>query len=288
MKILSNIDITNLSTLKIKQMTKYYLRATSLRHVKMGLRFATINQIPYYIIGNGSKVLFKKTPFNGIIIHNSINKISIKNNLLTVESGTKLPHLACWCAENSLKGFEWAEGIPGTVGGAIYMNAGAFGSTTSDRLVKVKTLDSVSLKVNFYEKNQFTFKHRYSSFQRKREFITEGIFQVDPCPKKEILEIMKRNREYRQSTQPTNYPTLGSTFKQVWYKGKMVSAGFLIDRAGCKNLIIGGAEISEKHANFIVNKRGATSKDVLKLIEIVKNRVKSKFGVNLKLEIRIV
>lgn len=281
--IKKNIDITNLTTLRIPSIAKYYAQAKSAKKIINALDFAKKNNLDYCVIGNGSKILFKNKTYNGIIIHNLTNFIKYKNNILQVASGVKLSVLANFCLKKLITGFEWLGDIPGTVGGAVFMNAGAFESDISDILVKVTALDTRSNKIKIYLKKDIKFNHRYSSFQdkKKHEIILEASFNALKAKKREIIKKMHEYRKYRAQTQPIGKYTLGSTFKNP----EKASAGFLLDKAGCRGMRVGHAEISKKHANFIINKQKASSRDILKLISQVKKIVNKKFGINLELEI---
>lgn len=289
MQIKKDIDTTKLTTMHVPGSAKYYLKANSPDDVKTGIKFAENHHIPYCIIGNGSKILFKDEHYKGLIIHNSIDKIVRHGKILQASSGVKLPRLVYYCARNSIAGFEWAADIPGTVGGAIYMNAGAFGSTISDNLIEVKVMDLSSGELKKYKKNQLKFRYRYSSFQENnRLFILEASFQVAKGSKKIIAKKIQTYHRYRLETQPIDCHTLGSIFKRTVFNGKEVSAGLLLEKTGCKKIKIGGAEVSQKHANFIINRGEATAKDILSLISAMRTSVKNKLGVNLELEIRII
>jgi UDP-N-acetylmuramate dehydrogenase len=291
MRIRKNVDITNLTTMRIKGLARYYLEAGSIDNVKRGVRFAKIHKIPYYIMGNGSKILFRSPKYRGLLIHNKIVNISYGDNkkFLRVGSGVTLSWFVAWCKKELIKTFEWADGIPGTIGGAVYMNAGAFGSEISDNLLEVITLDLNTGRLKKYKKCQLVFDHRHSSFQKEKRanFILEASFKTSKGNKKKITRKIKMYRQHRRAAHPVA-PSLGSVFKKAFYKGEWVPAGFLLDKAGCKELKNGRAEVSQKHANFIVNKGGARSSDVLKLIRLMKIKVREKFGVRLKLEIQIV
>lgn len=289
MKIKENVETITLTTLKISGSAKYYLRARSIKDVLYGVNFAKKHKLPYLILGNGSKVLFRKN-YYGLVIQNSIDLIRYKKNILKVASGYKLPLLASFCFKNSITGFEWAINVPGTVGGAIFMNAGAFGTTISDVLIEVTVLETKSGKIKKYLKENLKFDHRYSSFQdkKKNEIILEATFKAQKGDKQEIIHKMEEYKKYRLETQPIGKATLGSIFKKTVWKGKETPAGYLLEKAGCKGLRIGNAQISQKHANFIINKGNATASDILDLISLVKKKVKEKFDIELELEIRII
>jgi len=290
MQIKRNINTTNFTTMHVRGSAEYYLKADSLDDIKTGIKFAKNHRIPYCIIGNGSKVFFRKSHYEGIIIHNLIDYLIYKKEVLKAGSGVKLPILANFCLEKSIIGFEWTADIPGTVGGAIYMNAGALGATIADNLIEVTTLDLKKNIIKVHPKKNLSFAYRYSPFQdeKRNEFIAEATFKAQKGEREKIIRKTEENKKYRLETQPIGSFTLGSVFKRVKYKGEEVFPGLLLEKAGCKKMRIGDAEVSQKHANFIINRGNASTKDILKLISIMKKSVKNKFCIDLELEIRII
>ena len=198
--------------------------------------------------------------------------------------------------EKNLSGLEWAAGIPGTVGGAVWGNAGAFGKSMKDIVQAVEVLDSQNFKIKKFKNKDCKFDYRESIFKKKKNLIILSANLVLEKGKKEkIKKQIKNNLQYKREFQPLSFPSAGSVFKnhppirisKKILAGKSFSAGELIEKCNLKGKTIGRAKISEKHANFIVNLGKARSKDVMKLINLTKKKVKKKFSVNLKEEIKI-
>tara|TARA_Y100000310_G_C20698649_1_gene827640 strand:+ start:3975 stop:4880 length:906 start_codon:yes stop_codon:yes gene_type:complete len=301
MKIQKNKNITNLTTLRIKSKADFYLKAESVNHIKYGIKFAKEKKIKFFILGNGSNVLFKNDYYKGLIIHIISNNLKLENNILQAGAGVKLPVLSSFCVKNKITGFEYLTHIPGTIGGAICMNAGAFGSSISDNLIKIKVLNAKTEKIISINKSELDFKYKYSIFQNKSELIIlRACFKIKKETLEKIQEKTKEYLEHRKARQPFGKPTLGCTFKNLVISkacnfrsaqiinNKKKSAGEFLDKAGCKNIKSGDAEVSNLHANFIINRGNAKSCDILKLVEIMKKKVKNKFNIDLELEIRVV
>lgn len=242
------------------------------------------NNIPITIIGNGSNLLVKDKGIKGIVIKIEIKKCEISEDLtITVGSGVKLGWLAQKLLSEEISGFEFASGIPGTIGGAIRMNAGAHGTEMKDI---VKTITYIDREGKNYkiENKQAEFEYRNSIFSKKDYIILETEIQMQKGKKNEILSKMEEYANYRKEKQPIEYPSAGSTFK----RGSDFITAKLIDECGLKGYKIGGAQISEKHAGFIINKENATAEDVIKLMKYTKEQVYNKFGKIIESEIEIV
>lgn len=240
----------------------------------------------YSVIGNASNVLFSDSGFDGAVIFTSgCKEISIKGNLITAECGASFTHLSSLAAKNSLSGLEFAYGIPGTVGGAVYMNAGAYGGQISDVLVSSTLLDASSGEIKILSAKDQEFGYRTSIYCKNEDLIIlSASLELSAGKETEIRERMEELMRQRKEKQPLELPNAGSTFKRpVGY-----FAGKLIEDAGLKGFSVGGAQISEKHAGFIVNTGGATANDVLRLIEHTKEAVMNKFGVMLECEIKYI
>ena len=242
--------------------------------------------IRYYVLGNGSNTLFSDDDFDGVIISTTekFNKIrKISENTFECDAGVKLSALCNWALENSYTGFEDLYGIPGTVGGAIITNAGAYDVEISDVAIEVKHIDD---KGNFgsFIGDEIDFSYRHSAYEDNKYLICSVVFVCETGNQEEIKARMDDLICRRKSKQPLEYPSAGSTFKRP----KVGYAAALIDKAGLKGTHVGDAEVSVKHSGFVINKGNATCKDVLKLIEIIKDTVFEKFGIKLECEVRIV
>lgn len=241
--------------------------------------------IPYMILGNGSNVLFSDNGFRGAIIqiYHNMEDITIDQEILEVQAGALLASISSKAMEQGLTGLEFASGIPGTFGGAICMNAGAYGGEMKDILIDVKVL-SPDLEVINYNLDELELGYRNSIIAKKSLLVLSGRLQLKKGNTEEIKETMKNLAQKRREKQPLNFPSAGSTFKRPtgYFAGK------LIEDAGLKGYSIGGAQVSEKHAGFIINKGGATTKDICMLIEYCQNIVKQKFGVELETEVKMI
>jgi len=228
--------------------------------------YARTENIPVRIIGLGSNILCPDEGLPGLtVVTTRLTKIFWEGRKVVVGAGYSLGRLALEAGQKGLSGLEFARGIPGTVGGAIVMNAGAHGEEIADRLVRVETLDENG-QVRSWERGELQFGYRQSS-------LSQGYW---------VLQAMKENLQRRKRTQPLEFPNAGSVFRNP--PGD--SAGRLIEQAGWKGKRVGGAEVSEKHANFIINRGNATAQDVLTLIEAIQADVLNKFGVRLEPEIK--
>lgn len=240
--------------------------------------------IPKTIIGNGSNLIVTDNGIKGLVIQTTkLNNYKVNNNIIEVESGVFLSRIANIAKDNSLTGFEFACGIPGTIGGAVSMNAGAYGGEMKDVVIETEYVDDkyVIHKIN---NDEHDFSYRRSFFTGKDYTILSSKIKLDNGNKNEIEARMNELREQRNSKQPVTYPSAGSVFKRP--EGYI--AAKLIDDCGLKGYTIGGAQVSTLHAGFIVNIGGATSKDILDLIKHIQDIVKNNFGVELETEVKII
>ena len=242
------------------------------------------NNIEYYVIGNGSNLLVSGKGFRGVIIKlfKNFNKIELDKNVIKVQSGATLSAIAKKAYDNSLKGFEFASGIPGTIGGGVCMNAGAYGGELKDVIKQVTVLEDN--KVTILNNKECEFEYRNSKILKNKLIVLEVLIELEQGNKDEILAKMKENNKIRNEKQPVEYPSAGSTFKRPPNN----FAGKLIMEAGLAGKTIGGACISKKHCGFIINNGNATCKDVLELADFACKQVKDKFNINLEKEIRVI
>ena len=243
------------------------------------------NSIEFFVIGNGSNLLVPDEGYNGVIIKlkSEFSTIQVEGEYLIVNSGAKLSEVYTVAYENSLTGFEFASGIPGTIGGAIYMNAGAYGGEMKDIVESVQVLDLDNFELRELKNEELEFSYRKSIIQRKNYIVTTIKLKLQKGNKEEINAVYEDLRERRNSKQPLNFGSAGSTFKRP--EGHFASK--LIEDAGLKGYHINDAWVSEKHSGFIVNKGNASFKEVMELIEYVQKVVFEKFGVKLETEVRI-
>ena len=274
------------TSFKIGGPAECLIKIKTLEQLKLILKYTNENNIKLTIIGNGSNILVSDDGIKGIVIKIEIDNLEIniqdKKALITVGSGVKLGLLAQKCLKEEITGFEFVSGIPGTIGGAIRMNAGAHGSEMKD-IVKTVTYVDRNGEIHKIENNQAEFEYRKSLFSHNDYIIVETEIELEKGNANEIKEKMTEYANFRKEKQPIEYPSAGSTFK----RGTDFITAKLIDECGLKGYQIGGAQISEKHAGFIINKNNATAKDVIKLMKYTKEQVYEKFGKTIEAEIEI-
>lgn len=292
-KIFINEPMSNYTTFRIGGNADVLVKANNVMDIMHTLDVVKKYSVPLTIIGNGSNVLVKDNGIRGIVLKNCIDNYEIikendennnKNVNVVVDSGMLNGKLAAILLKNSIGGFEFAAGIPGTVGGGVSINAGAHGVEFKDiveETIYIDLKDDNKIKVLNNEQHQFSY--RDSIFQKKSCFILNTKLKLQYEDKEVIISRMEEYLNARKEKQPLEYPSAGSVFK----RGEDYIAAKLIDECGLKGTAVGNAEVSTKHAGFIINKGNATAKDVLKLIEIVKETVFEKTGKELKLEVEI-
>lgn len=249
------------------------------------IKYCRKHRIPLFVIGRGSNLLFSDKSFDGIIISlENMNQYHVNGSEVTAQCGVTMIKLAYDCAKIGLSGFEFMGGIPGNIGGGIFMNAGAYKSCLSEVVKSVKVLDE-RLKVAELSKDEMEFSYRHSIIQDHPKWIVlEATFELENKSVEEINETLDKRKERRMSTQPWNKPSAGSVFRNP--EGS--SAWKYIDDAGLRGYEIGGAQVSPKHSNFIVNNGYASAKDIYDLIFYVQKTVQDQFGVLLKPEVRFI
>ncbi len=248
------------------------------------IKFLNEHNIKHYFLGNGSNVIFSDEDFDGVIIKtSSLTGIEINGNTVKAGAGVLMTALAKKLQENNLSGLEFCYGIPGNVGGGIYMNAGAYGGEISQCLVSVEYIDENGV-LHTISKADCDFSYRHSRFMNEKWLIVSATFEMCEKDGAEMLEFMEDIMQRRKDKQPLDKPSAGSSFKRpVGY-----FAAALIDECGLKGLTVGGAQVSEKHAGFIVNIGGATCRDIVNLADKVRQIVLQEKGVQLEKEMIIV
>lgn len=254
--------------------------------IKEVIKFCKTENMKYYVIGNGSNLLVRDEGIHAIIIKigNKFSKISVEKDVVTVLAGATMPLVSQYAKNNSLSGFEFACGIPGTIGGGIKMNAGAYGSEISDVLETVTFMDE-NQNIKTIKNKECDFGYRKSIFINNPNYIIlSATFKFKHDEKEKIEEKMKVNSEARREKQPLEYPNFGSVFKRPegYFVGKLVSD------SGLRGYTIGGAQVSKKHTGFIVNIGNATCKDVIDLIKYIQDTVYNKFNVKLTPEVIVI
>ncbi len=283
-KIKVNESMKKHTSFKVGGNAKYFITATTVEDIKNVLKLSKEENIDLFVLGNGSNVLFKDEEYNGIVLQIKLDNIQIKNDKVLLDAGAKNAIVARKILDNSLEGFEFAAGIPGTIGGAIRMNAGAYGGEIKNILESVTYMDYNTLEIKTINNKECDFSYRHSVFCENKNVILTATFKLTKGKKEEIKEKMDEYAKSRKEKQPLEYPSAGSTFK----RGEDFITAKLIDECGLKGYQIGGAQVSEKHAGFIINKENSTANDVLELIEYVKKTVYEKTGKVIELEIEII
>lgn len=286
-KIKIDEDMSKHTSFKIGGPADIFIKATELNDIKNTIKVATTNNIPLYVLGNGSNILVKDKGIRGIILKIELKEFNIeyKNEdvFVKVSSGVQLGFLAHKLLNESIEGFEEFAGIPGTIGGAVRMNAGAHGKEMKDIVLETKYID-LNGNIKTIKNAEHQFEYRNSLFSKEKYIILETTLKLKKGIKENIESKMKEYTTYRKEKQPIEFPSAGSTFK----RGEDFITAQLIDECGLKGYKIGGAEVSNKHAGFIINTGNATADDVIKLTEYVKQKVYDKFKKKINLEIEII
>ncbi len=281
-RIETNIDLKKYSTYKVGGIGKVLVIPDNEKCLLTLIDYIKKNKIKYKILGNGSNLIF--SDFDGILIKlDKFDYLTINDTIVTVGAGYSLQKLAIKVSKLGLSGLEFATGIPGTVGGAVYMNAGAYKTDMGYIVSEVKVLDK-NLEIKKIYNKDINYHYRDSIFQHDEYVILEAKIVLKKGSKDEIMDIIENRRQRRLMSQPLEYPSAGSVFRNP--EGDF--AGRLIEDIGYKGKKIGGAMVSDKHANFIINYDNATSDDIINLINEIKKEVKEKYKIDLKCEQEIV
>lgn len=281
-----NEDMKLHTTFRIGGPADYYVEPNTKEEVRQLLLLCRKEEMPYYIIGNGSNLLVGDKGFRGLIIQigKNLNKVTFgENGHVTAQTGVMLSKLAMEIAEHGYTGFEFAAGIPGTLGGAVTMNAGAYGGEIKDCIVSAFAVSQTGEFLTL-SKEQLDLSYRNSIIQKEHYVVLEAEFRFEKADKKAVLETIADLNQRRRDKQPLNYPSAGSTFKRP----EGYFAGKLIMDAGLRGFRVGGIMISEKHCGFVINVDNGTAKEALMLIDAVKKKVLEQFGVVLEPEVRMI
>lgn len=286
-RIKQNEPMKNHTTFKIGGPADFLIKINTIEELKKIIKFSKNKNIPITIIGNGSNLLVTDKGIRGIVIKLDLKEIQIQKNNeekieITVGSGVQMGLLAQKLLKLEITGFEEFAGIPGTIGGAILMDAGAYGKEMKDIVQEVTTID-YNGNIQSFSNEQSEFTYRHSKFSNKEYIILQTKIVLQKGNKAEIKQKMDELLKSRKEKQPIEYPSAGSTFK----RGEDFITAKLIDEAGLKGYSVGGAKISEKHAGFIINTGNATAQDVLDLVKYAQEKVYEKFEKKIELEVKI-
>lgn len=271
------------TTFRIGGPADYYLCPHSAEELQKILQICIENKIEFFILGNGSNLLVSDKGYRGAVVQlwKNFSDIVSEADTITVKAGALLSKVAAEALEEGLTGMEFASGIPGTIGGAVVMNAGAYGGEMKD-IIKEVTVLTQEGEILTLSKEEMNFGYRTSVVKEKGYVVISVVLQLKKGDREEIRKVMEDLKERRVTKQPLDMPSAGSTFKRP----EGYFAGKLIMDAGLRGFSVGGAQISEKHCGFVVNKGDATAADVLGLIKEVQKRVQEKFGVALEPEVK--
>lgn len=276
-----NVPLAKYTTFHIGGPAECFISARSSEEVQMVLRFCKEHQVNLHVLGNGSNLIIDDRGLPGIVLYigRRMQDITVNGTEIVADAGARMALVSRAAAEASLTGLEFAFGIPGTIGGGVIMNAGAYGGELSQVVTKVEAFDRDGNAL-VLEGDELEFGYRKSILKTKGYIVSRIYFRCQPGNKDDIQDLMAELGKRRRDKQPLEYPSAGSTFKRP----EGYFAGKLIEDSGLKGYTIGGAQVSEKHAGFIINKDGASCKDVRSLVGYVKAVVLDKFGVELEPE----
>jgi len=316
-----NVPLSKFSHYKIGGPARFFFDAKNAGEVRWAVKEAKGRKLPVFVIGGGTNILISDAGFDGLVLRVAIKDIKVKGTTVTVGAGASIAELLKYAVAHSFAGMEWAGGLPGTVGGAVRGNAGCFGGETKDNVVSVTSFDMKKMILVTRTARACTFGYRHSIFKKKNgtEIILSATFKLVKGNKKAIAKVIKERIAYRNERHPMEHPNIGSIFKNVplhavyaegsvQYKKAMRAAALtlrgsrfsvkvdpfpviftarLIAESGLRGVSAGGAMISPKHPNFIVNVLGAQSSDVQDLITLAKAEVRKKFGIPLEEEVQL-
>lgn len=303
--ILKNIPLFQYTTFKIGGPAKFFVIVKNDEDLFESINWAKQKHVKYFVLGGGSNLLISDHGFNGLVIKIQNTKYQIQNTKITVDAGMLLAQLVAIAIQNNLTGLEWAIGIPGTVGGATRGNAGSFGGDMSRVVECVTVLENNTIYELSASDMGFRYRHSFFKSPRNKKIILRVTFKLSKGNAQKGKELIRQYIETKKNTQALEYPSAGCVFKNYQFKKKdkillqeypelrnitknnIIPAGWLIEQCGLKGKKVGGAMVSPRHANFIVNVNAAKSRDVIQLIRIIKEEVKKKFRIKLEEEITI-
>lgn len=284
-KVRANEPMEKHTTFKIGGPADVMVLPGTIADIKTTVAYCKQNKYPLFIFGLGSNLIVRDRGIRGVVlkIGNNLKDISVSGHEIYAQAGIRLSELARKAADHSLSGLEFAEGIPGSLGGAVVMNAGAYGGEMKDVVVETETI-SCSGSEKVFPRATMDFSYRHSIFQQNDYIIIAVKMKLKYGARPDILSNMQEYAHSRREKQPLEYPSAGSVFRRPdgFYVGPMV------EKMGLKGYSIGGAQVSRKHAGFIINTGHATASEVLELIEYIQKAAREQFGVDLQTEIRVV
>ena len=305
MKLQENIQLKDYTTFKIGGPAQFFVEATTIDDVKETLAYAKSNNLKILFLGGGSNLLVSDKGFEGLVLKLSLIKLEFNKNIVTIGAGVQLALLLDEALNKELTGLEFVTGIPGTVGGAIRGNAGTYGLGMADVIQNIIYLDEDN-KIQTMNAKQAKFAYRHSIFKENKYIILEAVIKLEFGDLSIAKQLIKERLQYRKDTQP-NQASAGCAFKNVLFadvdlvdlkkkgldldkfsKFEKIPAAFLIEQADLKGYKIGGAQVSELHSNYIINKDQASADDVVMLISFIKQQIRDKYGIQLQEEVQII
>ncbi len=301
-----NVPLAEYSNFKIGGPAEYFFIAQTREEVLKAIALAQQSGIAVFVLGGGTNLLIADAGVKGLVVKiGELGKITIDGEVISAGAGVLMDKMVAASINHSLKGLEWAGGLPGTFGGAIRGNAGAFGGEIKDTILKVEAL-AENMQLKTFDNAQCQFSYRHSIFKEKNWVVLSASVRLTSANEKELQGIADSHIAYRQKNHPLEYPSAGSVFKNVDVKKilpefigqfldkikqdpfPIVPAAWFIIGAGLTGTQIGQAQISTKHSNYIINLGGAKAQDILQLIEVVKNTIKEKYNIELEVEVQYV
>lgn len=280
-KYKEDASLKNYNTYRVNTICKFLVFPNSIDELVAIIKYLKENNLKYYLLGNGSNIILSMDYYDGVMIKlDNLNNVIYKDNLVTAEAGCSLIKLSLDTIEKGLTGMEFSTGIPGSVGGSVAMNAGAYNSDIST-ILKDATVLNPENEIIIMKRNQLEFEYRNSFLKRNKDYIVlKATFELKNGNIEEMKKLVEERKQKRMTSQPLDMPNAGSVFRNP----EGMHAGFLIEKANLKGYNINGAEVSTKHANFIINKGNATGKDIIKLVNKIQKEIKEKDNIELKLE----
>ena len=306
--LLHAVSLKSYNTYRVGGEAKFFYEAHDRRALERAVSAARESSVPFYILGGGTNVLASDKGFDGLVIKMMAGKVSMASEVMHAASGVSMGTLVNKAKALGLSGLEWAAGLPGTLGGAIYGNAGSCGSETANIVETVEAFDPISGKLKRYAKYECEFGYRNSIFKSNKEIILGAILRLKKSDLEAVMKKMIENMKFRQEHQPLSEMSAGCVFKNIeiaefpaaaylvehnpefarFKSARFLPAGFLIDNAGLKKLKIGGASVSERHANFLVVNKNATQEDISWIIKMIKEKVFAVYKITLEEEIQFI
>ncbi len=286
-EIRRNVLLADYTTFKIGGPADYFASPENIDEFENYIRWALNKNIPFFVLGKGANILVNDSGYRGLIIYTArLNRVRINGDNVEAECGVTVDELVEYAAERGLSGLEFLSGMPGSVGGAVFMNARAYGGEIAEVIDKAEVL-KIEEKNRVHRENlikdKMKFSYKYSIFQRDKIFIYKVFFKMKKWNKRDIINRIKEIKKKRMDKGEYLFPSAGCVFKNDYSVG--ISSGKIIERCGLKGVRIGDAEVYERHANFIINRGNARANDVYNLIKLIEKEVKDKTGIKLEREI---